>query len=277
MPTIIALESSKDPRLRDTAAKMHRNLYEKHESLIESCYIDGVKAAFCYWLKTTSYASFQDNVASIGVLYSIVRASRKGRQKFLTTFAKGLDTNLGKFKSLQDEDIMYCFFVAQNAACLEYATNEEVHLVIYSIDKILSMTGSSFLQLLEEHSELDQLGVAATILCISIKLREKLLSSYGITEAKCAAFEPSKLGSRADLKPALRKPGATSSPDWVVLHASARDRIEMFKQLFDKEEYQATSEHESGNASVNEDQIDDRAFAEMSKIIGTLENGNGQN
>lgn len=274
MPTIIALETSSEFRLRVTAAKMHRTLYEKHESLIESCYGDGIEAAFNYRLSMGNIEDKQKEVAPLSVLYSIVKASRRGRQKFLTTFARRLDTDLDKIDSLKEKDVLYALFLAQTAAYLEYITNEEVHLVIHAIDKILSTTGTSLLQALEEHSQVEQMGAAAAILCLSITLRAQLKLVYSIAEGRCTAFEPSKLNSRSDLKVAVRKPDIALAPDWSFIKATANGRIEVFKMLFDRADQRAPSEGVSSpDKRDNDEEVSDTAFAHMASVAGTLDNG----
>lgn len=272
MPTIIALECSTEPRLRTVAAQMHRSLYEKHESLIESCYGDGIQAAFHYCLRSRKIKSASTDKAPLTVLYSIVKVSRKARRKFLTTFAKKLDTDLDKIESLTQNDLLYALFIAQNAVCLDYATNEEVHVVVYAIDQILATTGTSLLQMLDEQGSVAQLGIAAAILCLCIKVRTQLKDVYGLTESRCAAFDPAKLGSKSDIKVTMKKDNISLVPNWGVIHATTDDRIEAFKLLFDKAENRYLEDRTPSPAvNLDEDITVDPAFTHVAPKVGILE------
>lgn len=245
MPTIIALETSHDPYLRGVASDIHRNLNEKHESLIESCYIDGVKLAYRYQMRMNGNSlRLVPEVSSIHTLYEIARGSRRGRQKFLTTLVRGLDTNLDKLESLMETDVKYAQFTAHNIVCLHYSTNEEVHIVIHAIDKIMSTTGAAFQQLLEAASpavnhEEEQIGKAAAILSYGMSLRNQLKTVYNISEAKCLLFEPARLGNRSDARAAVKQPGLKLVPDWSAINspASPRQRIECIENLLLKDEH----------------------------------------
>lgn len=237
---------------------MHRSLYEKHESLIDSCYINGVKAAFHYRLSLYKNTLPDTQVAVISTLYSIVRMSRRGRQKFLSSLTKGLDADIDKSRRLKDEDIQYTKFVAHNLACLDYSTNEEIHIVIQTIDKILSTSGASLQQSLEDHSlpleQATDLAKAALVLSFAIHLREQLKLVYNISEVKCRAFESTKLGSRADTKTAIRRPDVSLVPDWDDLQTTSPipHCLQTFTTLFSRQEHQVMKEDDSATSETGE-------------------------
>ncbi|CCG81175.1 Sister chromatid cohesion protein mis4 [Taphrina deformans PYCC 5710] len=275
MPTIIALETSHDPYLKGVAADIHRNLNEKHESLIESCYIEGVKLAYRYQMRLNGNSlKLLPETSSIHTLYDIARNSRKGRQKFLVALIKGLDTNLDKLDSLMETDVKYAHFVAHNIACLRYVTNEEVHVVIHSIDKILSTTGAALQQLLDTVSrganhEEEQLGKAAAIMVYGMSLRNQLKIVYNISEVKCLTFEPARLGSRADAKSAVKQPGVALVPDWSTISApaSARQRLDCIEDLFSRDEHLIHQRPDEPDVDSEGDapEANDATFVEMAR------------
>lgn len=200
--------------------------------------------AFRYHMRmNNNQLQLVDQRATIDTLYEIVRASRKGRQRFLVALTKGLDINLDKLDSLLETDVKYALFLAHNIACLDYTTNEEVHIAIHAVDKILSTTGATFLQILEPEVvgvlQRDvQHGKVAAILTYVTSLRNQLKMVYNITDAKCLAFEPARLGNRSETRAASRQGGISLTPDWSMVHAPAgpQERIDTFTGMYNSEE-----------------------------------------
>lgn len=260
MPTIIALETGRDQSLCNIATKLHRQLNEKHESLIESCYLDGVKLAYRYQMRLNgNHIVLEPDMACLQTLYSIVRTSRKGRQKFLVALTKSLDTNLNKLDGLMETDVKYAQFIAHNIACLAYTASEEIHLVIHTIDKLLSTTGASLVQLLESEDSssgraAEQLGKAAAIAAYAMSLRHQLKLVYGITETKCLAFNPYKLGNRSEVKSVARQPGIPLVPDWSSVNApaTAQQRRAHLLDVFSRDEHRFQAKREASHESLEE-------------------------
>lgn len=275
MPTIIALETSSDAHLRGIASTLHRNLNEKHESLIESCYIDGVKLAYRYQMRMNgNKLQLPPDISSIHTLYDIAKGSRKGRQKFLAALTRGLDLNIDKLERLMETDVKYAQFTAHNLACLRYATNEEIHIVIHAVDKIMSTTGTALQHLLETQSGLaqygeDELGKASAVLAYGMSLRGQLKLLYNISDAKCLTFEPTRLGNRSDAKAAVKQPGIALLPDWSAINAPAttHQRIQCVTELFTREEHFFQLQNESVNGP-DEDQsmIGDADTMDMARL-----------
>jgi hypothetical protein len=90
---------------------------------------------------------------------------------------------------------------------LDYGVIEEVYTVIHTIDRIMSSSGISLLQSIEggECSEpLEVLAQRSVVLSLLDQLKLFLKMAYGLTEAKCRAFDPKKTGTEKDNKTAVR-------------------------------------------------------------------------
>ena len=238
---------------------MHRALSEKHESLIDSCYVDGVKRAFRYQMLVNKRTLPRTETAVLESIYNIVQQSRKGRQKFLTSLIRGLEPDLDKVDKYMEADITYAFFVCHNAALLEYSTNEEVHLILHSIDKILSTTGSSYIQVIKSgniDSELSvHLGKVAAILCYTMLLRSQLKTLYGISEAKCQSYLPPRIGQKSETKSAIKQVNVPLCPNWSEMDAvtAPEQRIALFETLFNREDHYIKDPSSDSEKSVVHD------------------------
>ena len=206
----------------------------------------------------------------ITTLYSILRKSRQGRKKFLTTLTRALNCNLDKLSKLQSQDVQFAHFLAHNIGCTDYSTNEEIHFVIHALDRILSDSGVALLQKLDEQvasDTLESLILAATIMCYVVQLRGHLVQLYNISDAKCRSFEPNRLGAKSDAKTAIKQAGVSLRPQLVSpTPATDEDRITTFKELFHWEE------HQSMNIRDQEEHTkEDSVLVAMARSVATLD------
>lgn len=232
------------------AARTHRALKDKHESLIDTCYLDGVKLAFRYQKSQRPVEGINRpaKIASISRLYDIVRSSRQGRKRFLATIARSLDFNLEKIATLALSDIEYSYFIVHNLASIAYTTHEEIHHVLFTIDRTLSNTGMTLLHALDnkEAADGDHLGrhtkglyYACTMMSYNLQLRARLMLVYNISEAKCRTFEPNRPTAKHDTRSAIRQVGVALQPEWQkpTPDSFTSDRVLEFQELFRKDAY----------------------------------------
>jgi cohesin loading factor subunit SCC2 len=239
-------------------------LHEKHESLIDTCYVDGIKQAFTYQKTMHSDTFLAIGNASFTKLYDILRTSRKGRRKFLIAICKSIGFSSDHVDRTTLDDAQFAFFVVQNMTNFTYSTNEEVHIVLHTIDRTLSSTGVSLLHTIEtstdgpvsENSALAGLEFACTILCYLMKLRMHLMAAYSITESKCRAFNPHKLGNKPDTKVASRQPDVPPSPKWAppTAKVSQGAKVQEFLALFRNDLYHI-DQHSSDAQSDTADNL----------------------
>ncbi|GMM35376.1 cohesin-loading factor complex subunit [Saccharomycopsis crataegensis] len=134
--TIIALEFSGSNFIRRLAHEMHRNLHNKHETLVESRYIEGLKLSFSR--HSSKYPNAVD-VNAFKEFYQILCTSRASKKKFLISLSKSFNT-IDVIKN----DVGYCEkyknyveSVVARLGKVELSTLEEYYLVCQSINKHL--------------------------------------------------------------------------------------------------------------------------------------------
>lgn len=216
--TIIALETSHHKDISAVAKGMHIKLHDKHESLIEGSYVEGVRAAANY--RSRLAVNIYEEYDNFSYFYHFMKNNRASKRKFLLGVTKTLD-----FKPTDKEEelakhVKYLGFVANSLSTLPYYTQEEVYTTIYGLDKIIAGTGVNVTHLIEmaveelegghqngsaiskDKPNWSKLGRSAVLIQMLWCLRTFLRTVYNISEAKCREFNPSKPGK--DAKPISR-------------------------------------------------------------------------
>lgn len=224
MPTIIALEMSNQKPIRTLAHELHQRLHAKHESLIEGCYIDGVKRAVQYRELMGHFPKIT-NESYLSLLYSVVKSNRQARRKFLQALVRAIDFDIlkwsknPKFSVLIRQHLKFVTFVVENLSNLDYGFTEEVYIVVHSVERIVSGTGTSILYFITEwqanlqlsgegdlnqqlvtvdktsdlQMSLQQLTICSAVMYLIYKLQNHLKRLYALNDQTCRSFQPSKL------------------------------------------------------------------------------------
>lgn len=137
--TVIALETSRVPDIIKIAKNMHTKLYEKHESIIEGSYVDGVRHAASYRIRLA--AAIEDEYDSFSVFYQFLKSNRAGKRKFLLGICRTLDFDATDSVEELEAHYKYIVFVANSLSTLSFYNTEEVLTLIAGLDKIISGTG----------------------------------------------------------------------------------------------------------------------------------------
>ncbi|GJJ70407.1 cohesin loading factor subunit SCC2 [Entomortierella parvispora] len=157
MPVAVALEASDDPVLSDRAFKIHRELHDKHASLIYSKSSECVRTLYLYRnaigasADTLGYRVVPETnqpKALLDTMYGLASEKRQTRNALLSGLVKTLDVDLTVKDVQVDGD--YARFIAENLAYLQYRTMEEVYLVIFYLNRIIAGTGMTLLESLLE-------------------------------------------------------------------------------------------------------------------------------
>ncbi|KAK9322636.1 sister chromatid cohesion C-terminus-domain-containing protein [Lipomyces orientalis] len=224
IPVLVALETSRRPVVRSLALELHQTLHEKHESLIEGAYLEGVKAVLDYNRRqsaTNPTRSMSRSDENLRPLYSVIKSSRSTRKKFIGSVTKAMDFDVSKFVNGQYNPainhLIYITFVARNIACLDFSTAEEPHHVVYAVDQIIGSSGMSVLYLITDYqSQLSQLSeppvegtpkttnlkgltICCAILYALWQIRQHIKRLYNLSEHNCRTYQPSK--SAKDTRP----------------------------------------------------------------------------
>ncbi|KAK9364794.1 sister chromatid cohesion C-terminus-domain-containing protein [Lipomyces kononenkoae] len=221
VPVLVALETSSRSFVRALALELHQTLHEKHESLIEGAYLEGVKTIFDYNRRLNAIDPSRRSTGideDLKPLYSVIKSSRNTRKKFIGAVTKAMDFDASKFMEelgdLTINHLMYVTYTARNIACLDFSTAEEPHHTVYALDQIIGSTGMSVLYMITDHqnqqSQSSGTEVASaspnlgTIVCCAIlhaiwQTRQHIKKLYNLSEQNCRAYQPSK--SAKDTRP----------------------------------------------------------------------------
>lgn len=215
--TIIALEASPNKKIRRTAICLHREIFDKHESLADWNYAGAVRAAASY-----SKAVLSDEMAFSKLflrdVYSVINKSYLARKKLVVALTKtfGVDITSNSLQSALEQRY-FLVFLAENLLKVEFASMEEVYFVIFRLDENITREG---LELAERVSltvgdqsgdkmsleNLQKLFVYAQSVLSLMILRDVLASSYGIRPSLMEAYRPGRMGLELRHQPKIFAP-----------------------------------------------------------------------
>lgn len=150
-PVIIALETCPSTPLSHRANALHSILHTKHNSLLNTRYINSAQAAFDYQSKITSGAvrgfKIQSSmpIALLQQWYSLAREKRSGRLDFLKSLSKVFQDHSST--STTQSDIDFVRFMVENFASFDYKTQEEVFIIVKTLTTVLSTNGTQILEI----------------------------------------------------------------------------------------------------------------------------------
>ncbi|KAG0278785.1 Sister chromatid cohesion protein 2 [Linnemannia exigua] len=160
MPAIVALETSDDATVCSRVLRIHRDLHQKHASLIYARSLDCVRTAYTYQTSLQGskanvhgyklVAGTGQSVALLSHMYNLVSDKRQPRNALLSGLVKVLDVDLTSPEVEVDGN--YARFIAENLAYLDYRTMEEVLLVLFYLNRIIAGSGMTLLHSLTEMS-----------------------------------------------------------------------------------------------------------------------------
>ncbi|KAF8463496.1 sister chromatid cohesion C-terminus-domain-containing protein [Kalaharituber pfeilii] len=229
IPTLIALQTSTNTSIQTLSFTELRTLHNKHESIAERCYLDGLKQCFLYQfnvIKDGCGATAQPFVSKLRPMYDIVKASRKARKKFLSVLTSSLSFEPAKFElNSSPGHLELTRFIVENLAFMEYSTVEELMQVISDMERSVASMGvpvahsvetEIFLIGKEEGTTVDPerlktLSNASAILLLIWETRSYLRKLYG--------FGVQRKGGKISAKDATTKaptkaPFVTGAPLW---------------------------------------------------------------
>jgi len=175
-------------------------------------------------------------VSLIASLYKDVKTKKRVRTKYLRGLVNQLDRDSQSKGATARIEVDFARFIVENLLYLEYGVIEEVFTVIYTIDRIISVTGITLLQTIETGDTTESirtLAQRAIIFSLMIGLKQYLKMAFNLTEARCRAFDPKRTGAAKDNKPALRAQsvGVVDWPEIPYLETSFENDAQMHEQL----------------------------------------------
>ena len=244
---LVALETSNNSSIARIAFREHRNLHQKHETIVEKEYTKAVQQVFEYqkhvaadWRGATS----RPFTAKLQPAFEVIKSSKtKTRKKFLATLCHKIDFDPVKLDLAGDipVHVQLVTFLAENLALFDYSNTEEVLQVISCLERLVSTSGTPVAHYLEtevfgsslpaettvpglpeprengirapDPMRLKQLGTAATILLTAWGARTHLCRLYGLSSS--AKPESKGKGSAKDSnRPLTKHPGVHGQSLW---------------------------------------------------------------
>ncbi|KAL1921753.1 uncharacterized protein VTP21DRAFT_10395 [Calcarisporiella thermophila] len=156
VPTITALETSPEAYFREQAFRLHSHLNSKYGAVIHVRNVECVKAAYAYQKQVRDPHPVLGYIlrngsaeALLNPIYSLFKDKRQRRNEFLSTLIKIFDIDVKRCKE-SNIDADFCRFVAENLASLDYKVHEEVLHVIHGVTRVISVTGITVLQAINQ-------------------------------------------------------------------------------------------------------------------------------
>lgn len=154
--TLITLETSTNRKIAELAYIEHRNLHEKHETVVEREYVKAVQSAYEYQrdiVKDSHGATTDPFQSKLHLLMEVLKISKmKNRQRFIEKLCGQADFDLSKIEdssSAMLQHVDYARFIVENLAYFEYQTVGEVQTTTRTLEKLVTTTGAPVAQAIE--------------------------------------------------------------------------------------------------------------------------------
>lgn len=201
--TVIALEASPNKLIKKIATEIHTELFDKYESLTDRSYTEAFKLAFRY-TRDSRKGNYLAEISFLRSVYKIVNRSYLSKKKFVLSLAKlfVLQTSsvaMPEAVAHRDSIVFLCI----NILVVSFTSLEEVCLLIYHLDRVITMDGMDIADQIKttiesksgEGMSMENLQLmflhAQSVLAL-IYLRQLLAASYGIGLTVMETFRPSK-------------------------------------------------------------------------------------
>ena len=147
-PALVALETSKNPRIAEIAFQQHGILHQQHESMFEREYMRAIHQAYIYQKDVVQdLRGFTINPykAKLHSMYEVIKTSKgKYQGKFLSNFCARIDFDVAKLdlSACPPAHLQYAKFLVENLAFFDYGRVEDVLQATSCIERIVAGTGA---------------------------------------------------------------------------------------------------------------------------------------
>ncbi|WPK25106.1 hypothetical protein PUMCH_002409 [Australozyma saopauloensis] len=201
--TIIALEASHNKKIRGIATSLHVDLFQKHESLADSNYLEAFRLAISY-VKAFTNGQIDQAPHFLRNVYRVVSSAYISRKKLVLTLMRVFESGfsaqtLADACSKRDEII----FLALNLLAVNYTCLEEVCIILHTLDRVILSDGYDLSDRVTDAMGLHQKGgmmienlqiifVQCQSILALIQLRFVLATTYNIRPMVMREFRPNK-------------------------------------------------------------------------------------
>ncbi|KAK6460499.1 sister chromatid cohesion C-terminus-domain-containing protein [Scheffersomyces coipomensis] len=198
-PTIIALISSQT-HIKNIGIDILKEIYEKHESLVQSSLFDGINKSIDYRSRLDPLY-YKEN-SFIPVLYSQINRNHSNRKKFMACLCRHIAIS----NSENDNQLQYqrnkISYMSYNIAETNFTTLEEPVMIIRAIDEIMIRDGADLKSAIESIGDNNitlKSTLTSQLLLALLSLREYLMNKYSITNEIIELSDTSSL--KQNIKP----------------------------------------------------------------------------
>ncbi|KAI9494015.1 sister chromatid cohesion C-terminus-domain-containing protein [Zychaea mexicana] len=212
MPAIFAAETSPDSALRHKAYYLHRFAHDKYGTLLYTHFPQYFTKAFQYQklhagITARGYRISGGDTkfdALFGLTFSIIKQKKKPKVDFLSSLLKPFKFDL-KETTVEEVDVYYLRFLADNVIALELTQSDEVFHLLYHISRIQATSCAdlvSYIQYMRKNNgrsensnsgRIDQLASKSAIaMYILLRIKASLKDLYGISDSDIAEFDPNE-------------------------------------------------------------------------------------
>ncbi|GAM28463.1 hypothetical protein SAMD00019534_116390 [Acytostelium subglobosum LB1] len=195
VPEIITLETDANPAIADIAHKTLVHINQKHSSTLFKRVVESLKLCFMFHMSIGTKSPYNNVSKGLCKFYMLFRHLKAQR----TTFIQHIMSQFDSTRSYRHKDLEYYRFVVELLASLPYNNMDEIFEIIVSIDKIVSLEGSSILSDIQTAlgkkrrdsvSETQLLGyfVSSQVVTLLVELKQFLIQTYDINKERATAF-----------------------------------------------------------------------------------------
>jgi cohesin loading factor subunit SCC2 len=144
---LVALGTSRNPKVAQMASEEHRRIHEKQESYLEKEYMQAIHMAFKYQVDVFKDPHGMVEATHAPKLLKLFEALKTGKKaslkKFIANFVKQIDFDLPKLDASSTSDaVLYARFCLENLALLDFPHWEELAVFLNAVETmVLSTTG----------------------------------------------------------------------------------------------------------------------------------------
>ncbi|CDK24589.1 unnamed protein product [Kuraishia capsulata CBS 1993] len=190
--TVIALESSSNAGTREIALAIHQELYEKHESLIETSYTEGFRLAVSYRKRVSS--RFYVEFTFLHSFFGVFKNNVTSRRKALSTLGRSFCFNEVRF-STQNAALEYLDYISYISRCFNAITCntlEEAYTVVKAITVAVCSPGYDILSKLETSPTTKSYLFVLRAYLVLLRLNHSFMVRYGLNLDTIGDFSAAK-------------------------------------------------------------------------------------
>lgn len=194
IPTVIAMEASPYKEAKQIASKLHSNIFDKHQSLADRSYGEGIVLASKYLNRVGPKAHLRE-VLFLRMVFAVAGKTYLGKKKLMSSLVKALDFDI-KVESVQEgiEQRNLLIFLAVNILVLRISSTDEVYYLLFNLNRTITNRGFDLLESLSSGTSsedgidvvLAQSGLAL------IFLYRLLIRAYSVNSSVLEDYAPDK-------------------------------------------------------------------------------------